>query len=153
MAAAVTPQRVESSLLVVEPLKDGSGYEWRVGDRASLARAAVRRAATERPELFRVEWGTEEFDPKAEWFQAITEMYEARYQERRKAHEAEASEREKSLREELMQQEKSQPDLERRFKQQEKEREKREQRTREALKREQIERELEFGLGPPGFHG
>jgi hypothetical protein len=147
----VTPRRVESTLLVVEDFKDANGYEWRTGDRASLARSAVRRAAAERPELFRVEWETAELDPEAEWFQAIVETYEARYAERKAAHEAEAANREKALREELKQQEKGQPDLERRYREQEREREEQARRAREAFERERIERELEFNLGPPGF--
>jgi hypothetical protein len=146
------PERVEASLLVVEDFTDANGYEWRVGDRASLARSAVRRAAVETPELFRVEWGTEPLDPEAEWFRAIVETHEARYEERKAAHEAEASNREKALQEELKAQKRGQPDLERRYREQEREREERVQRARKALERERIERELEHGLGPPGFH-
>jgi hypothetical protein len=74
-------QRVETTLLVVEPFKDESGFEHQAGDRVSLARAAVRRAALERPELFMVEYATEELDPDADWFQAIVADYERRYQE------------------------------------------------------------------------
>jgi hypothetical protein len=152
VAETTSPRRVESSLLVVEDFTDANGYEWRIGDRASLAYSAVRRAATETPELFRVEWETAPLDPEAEWFQAIVETHEARYEERKAAHEAEAANREKALREELKQQGKGQPDLERRYREQEREREERAQRAREAFERERIERELEHTLGPPGFH-
>lgn len=156
MATSVTettaPRRVESSLLVVEDFKDANGYEWRVGDRASLARRAVREAAAANPSLFRLEFETHPFDPSAAWFQAITETYEARYGERKKAHEAEAAEREKALRAELAEQKRGQPDLERRYREQERERKERAQQARETFERERIERELEVGLGPPGFH-
>ena len=147
-----TPQRIETSLFVVEDFKDASGYEWRAGDRASLARAAVRRAAIERPQLFRVEWATEELDPTADWFRAITETHEARYAEAKRHHDSAEEQRQKALHEELKQQEKGQPDLERRYREQEREREQRAQKAREAYERERIERELEIGLGPPGFH-
>ena len=148
----MTPQRIESSLLVVEPFKDAHGQEWQIGDRASLARAAVRRAALERPQLFRVEFSTEELDPQASWFKAIVEMHEARFASA-KRHRAGAEERRrKALHEEMKQQQKSQPDLERRYRRQEKEREQRAQQAREAFERERIERELEVGLGPPGFN-
>jgi hypothetical protein len=145
----MNPARVETSLLVVEEFTDSSGHEWRSGDRASLARAAVRRAATERPERFMVEYSTEPLDPQAEWFQTIVATFEARYAERAKAREHEAESREKALRAELEAQDRSQPDLERRFREQERERKERAQRAREALEREKIERELEFQLGPP----
>jgi hypothetical protein len=148
----VTPRRVESTLLVVEDFKDANGYEWRVGDRASLARSAVRQAAAERPELFRIEWETSPLDPEAEWFRELVERYEARYAEAKRQRDGAEEQQQKALREELKQQEKGQPDLERRYREQEREREKQEQRQREAFERERIERELEVNLGPPGFH-
>jgi hypothetical protein len=148
----MTPQRIESTLLVVEDFKDASGYEWRAGDRASLARAAVRQAATERPALFVMEYASEPFDPKADWFTALTETYEARYDARKKAREAKAETSERALREEMKKQQRGQPELERRYREQEREKEKRLEQAREHREREGIERELELGLGPPGFH-
>jgi hypothetical protein len=147
------PERIETTLLVVEDFTDSSGREWRVGDRASLAPAAVRRAAAESPARFRVEYATEEFDPEAEWFLATVDAYEARYEERKKAHEAVAENRERALREEMREQERGQPDLEKKYREQEREREERLEQAREGRTREGIERELELGLGPPGFHG
>jgi hypothetical protein len=150
MEAPMTePRRIESSLLVIEDFKDSAGHEWRSGDRASLARAAVRRAATERPELFRVEYATEELNPEEDWFRAIVETAEARYEERKAAHEAEAETREKALRDEMKQQQRGQPDLERRYREQEAAKAERLKRARDEHERRRIEREIEFGLG---FH-
>ena len=146
------PDRIESSLLVVEDFRDSSGFEWRVGDRASLARSAVRRAAREQPELFRVEWGTELLDPEAEWFREVEARYEARYAEAKRQRDGAEQRRQQAIREELKEQQKGQPELERRYREQEREREKRAQRAREAFERERIERELEHSLGPPGIH-
>ncbi len=146
------PRRVESSLLVVEHFKDAGGFEWKPGDRASLARRDVREAARNHPELFMVEYETAPLDPQAEWFLAVVETYEARYAEAKRLRDGAEERHRKELREELKQQEKSQPDLERRWTEQEREREERAEKTREAFERERIERELEVGLGPPGFH-
>jgi Skp family chaperone for outer membrane proteins len=146
----VTPQRVESSLLVVQEFTDSAGSEWRPGDRASLARAAVRRAATERPALFRVEYATEELDPEAEWFTAIVEEAEARYAQVKHRREGEAESREKALREEMREQQRGQPDLERRFREQEAAKEERLMQARDEQERRQIEAELELGF--MGFH-
>jgi hypothetical protein len=146
------PERVESSLLVCEDFKDATGFEWRPGDRAPLARRAVRRAAIERPQLFRVEWGTEPLNPAEPWFEEVVQHYEARYAEAKRQRDEAEQRRQQAIREELKQQEKGQPELERRFKKQEREREERAQRAREAFERERIERELEHSLGPPGIH-
>jgi hypothetical protein len=142
--------RVETSLLVVEEFTDSSGTEWRRGDRASLARAAVRRAATERPALFRVEFATEPFDPEAEWFTAIVEEAEARYAQAKHRREGEAETREKALREEMREQQRGQPDLERRYREQEAAKAERLQQARDERERRQIEAELEVGF--LGFH-
>jgi hypothetical protein len=149
MEAPMNPARVETSLLVVEEFKDSSGHEWRRGDRASLARAAVRRAATERPELFRVEYATEELDPTEPWFTAIVEEAEARYAQAKHRREGEAESREKALREELREQQRGQPDLERRYREQEAAKEERLKQARDEQERRQIEAEVEFGMG---FH-
>jgi hypothetical protein len=146
----MNPTRIETSLLVVEEFTDSSGTEWRRGDRASLARAAVRRAATERPALFRVEFATEPFDPEAEWFTAIVEEAEARYAQVKHRREGEAESREKALREEMKQQHRGQPDLERRYREQEAKKAERLKQARDEQERQAIERELE--LGALGFH-
>jgi hypothetical protein len=153
LETVLTPQRIESSLLVVEPFKDASGYEWQAGDRASLARAAVRRAASERPQLFRVEYATEELDPSASWFQAVVEEYEARYAEAKRLRDGAEERRQKALHEELKEQEKGQPALEKRYREQERQREQRAQRVRARIEREKVERELELGLEPLRTHG
>jgi hypothetical protein len=148
MAAPVT--RVESSLLVVEEFTDSSGHEWRSGDRAPLARRAVREAARARPAAFVVEFATEPFDPEAEWFTAIAEEAEARYAQAKHRREGEAESREKALREELREQQRGQPDLERRFREQEAAKEERLKQAHDEQERRQIEAELEFGF--LGFH-
>jgi hypothetical protein len=139
----VSPRRVESSLLVVERFKDSHGDEWRVGDRAPLARRAVRQAALERPELFRMEYETVEVD--VAWLRELDATYEERFDQVKKRRAREAEDREKALRAELKAQGAPQPELERRYAQQEKERAERAKRAREEREREQIERELEFG--------
>lgn len=143
------PQRVETSLVVVADFRDQDGHEWRPGDRASLGRRGVRQAALERPQLFRVEYGTEPLDPEAEWFVAITASFEARYSEAKRRRDEAEERKQKALQEELKQQKKGQPELERRWRDQERQREELVQRARKALERERIERELEYGLGPP----
>ena len=52
------PRRIETSLLVVARFNDSAGTTWEVGDRAPLARRAVRETALLRPELFLVEYET-----------------------------------------------------------------------------------------------
>jgi hypothetical protein len=152
-AAALMPERVETSLLVVEDFTDANGFEWRAGDRAPLARSGVRRAATERPGLFRVEWGTEPLNPAEPWFEEVVHHYEALYMEAKRQRDGAEQRRQQAIREELKEQERGQPELERRYREQEREREKRAQRAREAFERERIERELEHSLGPPGSNG
>jgi hypothetical protein len=134
------PERVENSLVVASDFKDADGHEWRQGDRASLARRAVRRAATERPEFFRVEYGTEAFDASAPWFQTVVEDYERRYEQAKRQRDEAEERKQKALREELKAQKRGQPELERRYCEQEREREERAQRARKALERERIER-------------
>jgi hypothetical protein len=151
-AVDVTPARVETSLLVVQGFRDGSGFQWRAGDRAPLARRDVREAAAANPQWFVVEFSTEPFDPAADWFRQIGETYEARYAEAKRERDGAAERRQQELREELKQQEKGQPNLERRYQKQEKERAEWRERVREQRERETIERQLEYGLGPPGLH-
>jgi hypothetical protein len=143
-----TPRRVEASLLVVEDFVDSSGFEWRAGDRAPLARRGVREAAVESPHRFRLEFETLPFDPEADRFRAVIADYERRYQELKRRRDGAEERRQKALREEMKEQQRGQPELERRFKKQEREREEQAQRARERFERERIERELEFGLGP-----
>jgi hypothetical protein len=150
MEAPVTPRRVESTLLVVEGFKDASGHEWRPGDRAPLARRAVREAARENPGWFRVEYSSEELDPTEPWFTAIVEEAEARYAQVKHRREGEAETREKSLREEMKQQQRGQPDFERRYREQEAKKAERLQQARDERERRQIEAELELGF--MGFH-
>jgi hypothetical protein len=146
----VTPRRVESTLLVVAEFKDASGHEWRSGDRAPLARGAVREAARANPSFFVVEHETIPFDPEAEWFTAIAEEAEARYEARKAARKSEAENREAAVREELKEQAKPQHDLERRFREQEAKKAERLQQARDERERQQIENEIEFGT--LGFH-
>jgi hypothetical protein len=152
MEAAVTetftPRRVEASLLVVEDFVDSSGFEWRTGDRAPLARRGVREAAVESPHRFRLEFEKLPFDPEADWFRAVIADYERRYQELKRRRDGAEERRQQALREEMKEQKRGQPELERRYRGQEKEQAERQKRLREAREREQIERELEFGLGP-----
>jgi phage protein D len=130
-------------LLIAEEFRDASGHEWRVGDRAPLARRAVRQAALERPARFAMEFETVEVDMP--WLRELDASYEERVEEVKRRRGREAEEREKALRAELKAQDVSQPELERRYAQQEKERAERAKRAREEREREQIERELEFG--------
>jgi hypothetical protein len=153
LTATSAPRRVESSLLVVADFRDQDGDEWRVGDRAPLARAAVREAARERPELFAVEFSTEPFDPEAGWFRQIDAKYEQEY-ERLKALRGGAEERrQQALRDELAAQnspDSSQRQLERRYRKQEEELAKRQEQLKEARQRRRIESEMQFA--PGGFH-
>jgi hypothetical protein len=145
----VSPRRVETTLLVVEEFKDSHGDAWRVGDRAPLARRAVRQAALERPELFAMEFETVEVDMP--WLRELDASYEERVEEVKRRRGREAEEREKALRAELKAQDVSQPELERRYAAQEREREKRLERARDEHERERIEHEIEYGIS--GFHG
>jgi hypothetical protein len=146
------PARVETSLLVVQGFRDGSGFQWHAGDRASLARRDVREAAAANPQWFVVEFSTEPLDPTADWFRQVVERYEARCAEAKRERDGAAERQQQELREELKQQEKGQPALERRYQKQEKERAEWRQRAREQREREQIERQLEHSLGPPGLN-
>jgi hypothetical protein len=145
------PRRVESSLLVIEQFKDPAGVTWNPGDRAPLARRAVREAVRERPELFMIEAETlpvTQADLDG-WIADMDAQYQERY-EQIKAHRDGAKQREQvALRAELEQQEQSQPELERRYKQQEKERAKREKALKEGRERRTIENQMEFASG---FH-
>jgi hypothetical protein len=144
----MTPRQVESSLLVVEGFTDSSGTAWQAGDRAPLARRAIREAAAKNADLFRVEFETLPFDPEAPWFQAIVTDYERRYQELKRRRDSEEAERQRELRAELEQQEtepRSRRSLERRYRKQEQEREQREKQLRDERERRRLENELEFG--------
>jgi hypothetical protein len=146
-----SPRRIEMSLLVVEEFKDRSGTEWRPGDRAPLVRRAIRQAALENPQWFRVEFETLPLDPSAEWFCEIDARYEEQYQQVKRHRDGAEERRQRALREELEAQDhapgRGQRDLERRYKQQEREREESAKRAREDRERWQIENELQFRSG------
>jgi hypothetical protein len=143
-------------LLVVEGFRDSAGMEWRPGDRAPLARRAVREAAARNPDWFMVEFSTEPLDPAADWFRELAAQHERRYEELKLLREGAEERRQQALREEMAQQNIPQPELERRFKQQEKERAEQQERMLEQRQRDQIERSVEVELGVelarPGFH-
>jgi hypothetical protein len=143
------PRRVESSLLVAQDFVDRDGTEWRVGDRASLARASVRAAAKAEPQRFLVEHESLAFDPTEDWFEAVVQRYDEQYAELKARRGQEEEQRQRALRREMAEQDRGQPELQKRFKQQEKERSEREKRAREEGKRRQIENALEF---QSGFH-
>lgn len=145
------PRRVEVSLLVLEHFRDPSGTEWRKGDRAPLARAAVREAALERPELFAVEFETETFDPDADWFRELAADYEQQYRQVKARRDGAEKRRQQALHAELDEQERGQPELERLFKAQERERKAREKALTEGRERRAIENEVEFEY-TSGFH-
>ena len=138
------PERVESSLFVVEPFTDSAGSEWQPGDRAPLVQLAVREAAAANPGWFRVEFATEPFDPAAGWFREIVDRYEHEYAEAKRHRDGAEERRQAALRAELREQERSQPELERRYKRQEAEKAEREKRMREERERRQIENEMRF---------
>lgn len=140
------PRRVESSLVVAEDFVDSSNTEWKIGDRAPLARRSVCEAAIQYPHLFLIEFETTPFDAEAEWFQAIVADYERRYQELKAHRDSEAERRAEALRVELKAQDQAQPELERRYATQRKEREEQAKRIREENERRRIENELEFGI-------
>jgi hypothetical protein len=141
---------IETTLLVVEGYRDSSGFDWKPGDRAPLARRAVREAAAANPEWFVVEFGTEPFDPAADWFRQLGETYEQRYEKVKRHRDGAEQRRQQALRAEMKAQDEPQPDLERRYAKQEKERAEARQRARDARERQQIEAELE--IGRIGFH-
>jgi hypothetical protein len=152
VTATAAPRRVEASLLVVADFRDQDGNEWRVSDRAPLARKAIREAARERPELFAVEFSTEPFDPEAGWFQEITDQYEKRYEELKALRGGAEERRQQALRAELKAQnspDSSQRQLERRYRKQQQESEERQKQLQEQQERRRIENELQF---TSGFH-
>ena len=143
------PERVESSLLVLEQFRDPGGTEWRRGDRAPLHRRSVRLVAYEHPEWFAMEYATEAVD--LPWLRELDAKYEAQFLEAKKRRDEREAGRERALRDELRAQDEPQTNLERRFKQQEKERAERKQKLREERERQQIEGELAVQRGS-GFH-
>lgn len=149
METVSAPRRVESSVLVLEELVDPSGMTWKPGDRAPLARRAVREAVRERPELFVMEFETAPVD--LDLLASLDEQFEERYAEIKRHRDGAEERRQKALREEMRAQDTPQPELERRFKEQERESEERAKRRREAGEREQIEHEIELGL-LQGYH-
>jgi hypothetical protein len=144
----MTPRQIETSLVVAAGFTDNNGVEWQAGDKAPLARRAIREAAAENGDLFRVEFETLPFDPEAPWFRDVVADYERRYQELKRRRDSEEEQRQAALRAELEAQEKEPRNprsLERRYRKQEQEREQREQRARAERERRRLENELEFG--------
>ena len=147
----LAPRRVEVSLLVLEEFRDPDGTEWRRGDRAPLARRAVREAVMARPELFGIEHETlpvTQADLDG-WLAELDAGYKERYEQAKARRDGAEKRRQQALRAELGEQERGQPELERRFKQQERELKERAKRARDEHERRQIENELEF---QSGFH-
>jgi hypothetical protein len=146
------PRRIETSLVVAEAFTDREGNQWKRGDRAPLARRAIREAAMQNPGWFRIEYETVELTSREEWLAAIDERYEARYRQAKHHRDSAQVQEQAALRAEMKDQERGQPDLERRWKQQQKDREAREKARRADHERRQIENELELGALPGGFH-
>ena len=142
--------RIETSLFVVEDFKDAHGYEWRAGDRASFAVSAVRRAAIERPQLFRVEWATRSSTRPPTGSRRSARRYEARYAEAKRQRDGAEEKTAEGAARGTEAQEQGQPALERRYREQEREREQRAQRAARALSAEKIERDLEPRIGARG---
>jgi hypothetical protein len=145
------PRRVESSLLVIEQFKDPAGGEWKPGDRAPLARRAIREAVRARPELFMVEYETlpvTEADLDG-WLAQVDTDYQQQYEQIKAVRDGAEQREQAALHAELEQQERGQPELERRFKKQEAERAKQEKALQEQRERRQIENQIEF---QSGFH-
>ena len=135
-------QRIEDTLLVVQPFQGRNGTEYVPGDRLPIRHRWVRRVAAEQPEFFVMEFATEPLD--LQWLASLEADAEARYETVKRLREAEKAQRKRALRRELKEQEAPQPVLERRFRQQENERKRREQEVREEREREALEREIEF---------
>jgi hypothetical protein len=100
----MTPRRIETSLVVAEDFRDNTGGAWERGDRAPLARRAVREAATERPQRFRVEFETLELDPEEPWFLEVVARYDDEYAQVKRRRTEEEAERQAALRQEMKQQ-------------------------------------------------
>jgi hypothetical protein len=143
------PRRIETSLVVAEGFTDREGNEWERGDRAPLARRAVREAAMANPGWFRVEYETVELESREEWLAEIDARYQRKYERVKARRDGAEDRRQAALRAELDAQEHGQPALERRYERQEKEKAEREQRIREERERRQIENETTFASG---FH-
>jgi len=127
-------QRIEDTLLVVQPFQGRNGTEYVPGDRLPIRHRWVRRLAAEHPQWFVMEYATEPLD--VDWLASLEADSEARYETVKRLREAEKGQRKRALRRELKEQEAPQPVLERRFRQQERERERREQEAREKRERE-----------------
>jgi hypothetical protein len=142
------PERVESTLLVVEDFRDAAGTDWRIGDRASLHHRHVREAALANPEWFAMEFATDPVD--GEWLRELTVRYDAEYLEVKRGREGRKASKEKALLAELKEQDRPESkDLQRLFEQQERDDEERRKRIREESERRSIESELAYG---GGFH-
>lgn len=147
------PERIESTLLVVEPFKDLDGTEYRAGDRVQLRHRSIRQAARTRPELFRMEFETQEVDQ--EWIAELDAKHDTEYRAAKRHRDGAEERRQQALREELAAQERGPRDprdLRKRYEKQEKERAEREKAAREEQERRQLEAELALGDVRGGFH-
>jgi hypothetical protein len=72
------PERIEDTLLVVEPFKD-RGVEYLAGDRVPLRHRRIRQLAVKEPGWFRMEYETAELD--LAWLAKLESDFEARYEE------------------------------------------------------------------------
>jgi hypothetical protein len=152
-AETSAPQRIETTLLVVEPFKDRGGGEYRAGDRALLRHRNVRIAAQERPELFVMEYETAPVDQP--WLRDLDGRYEAEYQQAKRGREEAEARRQRELCAELEAQSttsSSQKELERRFERQEKDRAEEKEAVQEERERQRLEAELAAGDLRHGFH-
>lgn len=117
-----------------------------------MARRAVRQAALRRPDLFRLEYETQEVD--VAWLRGVDERYNRMYDDIAASRRQAAAKEKQALRKEFEEQGKppslSQRELERRFKKQEAEDKAREKEAAEARERAMIENELAVRGG--GFH-
>jgi hypothetical protein len=144
------PQRIEDTLLVVAAFKD-RGTEYLPGDRVPLRHRRIRQLAAERPEWFRMEYGTEELD--LEWLAGLEADFEQNYEAANRAREAEKARQERAVRDELKAQDAPQPELERRFKRQEQEDAERKRKAREERERDLLEKQVALtGHLRDGFH-
>jgi hypothetical protein len=145
------PERIGTSLLVLQPFKSPDGFEWREGDRAPLHQRTVRRAALEHPDWFAVEFETAPVD--LDWLRELDAKYEADLDALKRRRGEQKAREERALREEYETQDKpdsEQRRLERAYEKQEQEREREKQRLSEERERQGLERELAFGRG--GYH-
>jgi hypothetical protein len=131
------PQRIEDTLLVVQPFRAGDGKEYLPCDRHSMHTHRLRSIALQNPELFVMEYETAPVDMT--WLTDLDRQYDEQYAEFKHVQGTKKERQEKALRAEFEAQNRDEPsqrELERRYKRQEAEREKRLEQVREAQERE-----------------